>query len=797
MFASLKNRLSSAFAGAISTAVDAQVEKLGLTEYARLWLRDMEGSATAGSVGDPYANVVWVFRCVQSISENCARVPLRWQTIGDQFVESGPLCQLFDNPDPLNDVDGYEFIVATVGHHVLTGDAFWIMDEQIGRRPGRLVVCGQPQMEPILEHGRTGPLVGWKYTEPGMAAVNIPRDQVIRIGGWNPNHRHVGTGPAKAAALSINQDYFAARYNESFFRNDATPGGALTTDRNMPDTQIEQLRTQWNSRHRGIGASHKTAILHNGLTWQSFAPAHSDMLFPDLKKMSRDEILASFGVPPVELGIVEDANRSNSESQREIYWVSRIIPLLKRIESKINGRIAPLFGGNLTAAFDLDEVDVIQEMRNRQIESALDLLPWGVPLNDVIDKFNLGLPTYPHGETAYIGFNVLPVGESVTGPEVDEDEEGGDEGEGVRGCEGDSFGEAAEALERAIETAKENDRREQIWKRWAASWQPIETRYKRRVRGYFNRLKSGVLSRLNDALNEDGSPKDVRVNGCQGGGVKSQRHPITASPTHPLTHSPTHPITPSPHHPLTTKADDSLILSILFDLDTEAAALSELSDPFFADGVGLGGSQIFAEAGHDGTFSLDNRRVQEYLRQKRIRVGGVSRTVHEQLRNKLRLGFDEGRTLAELSQDVRGVMKAGQSRSLTIARTETAQSVSGGRQFGMEQAGTPGKSWLSARDGTVRETHQAAEAQYLNSPIPVDQLFVVGAAQLMFPADPNSGDSSETINCRCVGLPANEADEGQRSIIDRYERTKFLSYGELKSNEPTALAAGQEQGDDS
>jgi hypothetical protein len=62
------------------------------------------------------------------------------------------------------------------------------------------------------------------------------------------------------------------------------------------------------------------------------------------------------------------------------------------------------------------------------------------------------------------------------------------------------------------------------------------------------------------------------------------------------------------------------------------------------------------------------------------------------------------------------------------------------------------KYWLTAEDDRVRPTHYAAGKRYTaDRPIPLDEPFLVGGEELMFPQDP-AGSAAETINCRCVPL---------------------------------------------
>ena len=58
------------------------------------------------------------------------------------------------------------------------------------------------------------------------------------------------------------------------------------------------------------------------------------------------------------------------------------------------------------------------------------------------------------------------------------------------------------------------------------------------------------------------------------------------------------------------------------------------------------------------------------------------------------------------------------------------------------------KGWLATADSRTRRTHLQAHMQYQANPIPVDEPFVVGGSELMYPGDP-AGRPEDTINCRC------------------------------------------------
>lgn len=82
-------------------------------------------------------------------------------------------------------------------------------------------------------------------------------------------------------------------------------------------------------------------------------------------------------------------------------------------------------------------------------------------------------------------------------------------------------------------------------------------------------------------------------------------------------------------------------------------------------------------------------------------------------------------------------------RSLMIARTETGGAANFGNREGAAQTGLKlSKTWISSRDGRVRDEHSFMDGETR----PFNEPYSNG---LMYPGDPG-GSADEVINCRCV-----------------------------------------------
>jgi uncharacterized protein with gpF-like domain len=107
----------------------------------------------------------------------------------------------------------------------------------------------------------------------------------------------------------------------------------------------------------------------------------------------------------------------------------------------------------------------------------------------------------------------------------------------------------------------------------------------------------------------------------------------------------------------------------------------------------------------------------------------------------------------EATTAIEGLLETSRSRANTIVRTELGRVFSTAAQATMEQAvgaGVAGlqKQWRRSGKLHSRPDHDLADGQV----VAVDQPFVVGGEELMFPRDPN-GSAGNTINCGCAQLP--------------------------------------------
>ncbi len=148
----------------------------------------------------------------------------------------------------------------------------------------------------------------------------------------------------------------------------------------------------------------------------------------------------------------------------------------------------------------------------------------------------------------------------------------------------------------------------------------------------------------------------------------------------------------------------------------------------------------------------------------RLKLSQVGADAMYRIQSELTLGM----TGAKKPQDVidavgsnlsdSSIFGSTKNRALAITKHEMGKTFSKASQENMKQANVTlknrlRKQWVHAGHPIrPRETHVAAGEYYADNPIPVDEPFIVGGVELMYPRD-ESAPLEETMNCGCDSQP--------------------------------------------
>jgi len=357
-----------------------------------------------------YGAITWIYACTYAISHNIAGVPIITTDMQGTPRQGSRLANLIARPNPWQ--TGTDLIQGTLTYLELVGNAYWeLVRDGTGKvaqmyllRPDRMKIVPDPHEK----------IKGYLYELRGKKVAFDP-EEILHMKYFNPWDDYYGQGSLTAALQPTILETYAITYNKALFQNGAVPGGVLEAEgKPGPDT-IERLRKEFDKRHKGVTKSGRTAILTEGLKWKEIARSLADMQYKELRKMNREEILASFGVPPVMVGIFEYANYANSMEQKKMMWEETLIPKIGLLEDSINIRLAPYVEPAVKIKFDLSDVPALQMNWEQEANVGERLTKNGLmTINEWREKN--GLEPVPWGDVWWKSFYLVPISSGLLVP---------------------------------------------------------------------------------------------------------------------------------------------------------------------------------------------------------------------------------------------------------------------------------------------------------------------------------------------------------------------------------------------
>jgi HK97 family phage portal protein len=660
-------------------------------------------SSLFSGVTQPYKQHVWVHACVNAIAQNISGVPLLFFTgsrKNKQLVDKGPLVKVMESPNPM--MSGSQLIDASYVFLGITGEAIHILERNNVTEVPKEIWTFHPSRFQHVPDENSGLIRGWIYTR-GSKRIPLEPHEVLFFRYFNPDDDYRGLSPLQAAKLGIDQDYYAAQYNANFFLNSAQPGGVLETSENLVQEEFDRLLAQWNDRHQGVAKGHQVALLEGGLTYKQTGISQRDMEFLEGRKYNREEVMAVYKVPKSELGLYEQINLATAKTMDRVFWTKTLLPKMVLFENILWTQfLSKLAGPEIWAEFDRTAIDALKEDLASLTDTSQKYWSMGVPFDIINETLGLGFPKIPGGDIGYLPFNLAPVG--TANPPVPSAEPS--KAAGSAGASPAILSSSAAAPRLPAPARRDAGN---YWQQYNRLRTALEGKFQGKIKRYFFEQRQLQLQLLAEKL----------------GGKALFNHVNTTKKLDP---------------------DD-----LLFDLEEANAKLKKLAWALYLNIGQEAGQALYVELGVDASeFVIADSAALQVLKTKLIKVTEINDLTRWKLRQTLSEGLEKLESASQLQQRVRDTFNFIESRSLTIARTETGQSMAAARDAAMDQLKVEKIEWGTAGDGAVRDSH-AAQAGMV---VVRGKLFPNGCA---YPCDP-AGAAAEVINCRCVAIPVLEKD---------------------------------------
>jgi HK97 family phage portal protein len=348
----------------------------------------------ASNTPTPYESG-WAYACIRAISNNIAGVPFKLRNSTGKIItdRNDKWFRLFHRPNPL--LNTMQLLwQQTVNKYEIYGQCFWLFNDPMlnpatGSKITRIDVVDSAI--PLWHPDNPAVQIGWRTGV--MQYHDYTFDQCIRFANVSPAGRNNLSvlSPKMIAQTAINLDVEIHNYNQVFFENGAQINGYLQDkgdNGNLDDDEIKKIRDNWEATFGGTGNAHKTPVLTGGLEYIKTGISHKDMDFETLQSVTREEILAIFGVPDSQLSVGNAAYASAKVADRQ-FFTNNLIPKMEYFTSVINSTILYLSG--YQCFFDYTTIEPLKEERGAKMEGAKALFELGYSLNQINTIQQLGM----------------------------------------------------------------------------------------------------------------------------------------------------------------------------------------------------------------------------------------------------------------------------------------------------------------------------------------------------------------------------------------------------------------------
>jgi len=254
----------------------------------------------------------------------------------------------------------------------------------------------------------------------------IPSEDMFHLKALSMNSL-LGLSPIsmarEAIGLAIAQEQLASRWAA----NSAKPSGVLQTDRTLSPEAAARLKDDWKKLHEGLYNAGRTAILEQGLKWESISMSAQDMEFIAARSFQLAEIARIFRVPPHMLGDTQQRMAGNSITQLGQEYLNNSLSTWIEMWEQ---RIPFTFGfseqkDNLFVEFDVDRIlraDI--ETRYTAHKTSLGGAGWDT-VNEV--RASEGKEPIKGGDTVFRPLNTVPADSPAPAPGTSTAEPGSDQ----------------------------------------------------------------------------------------------------------------------------------------------------------------------------------------------------------------------------------------------------------------------------------------------------------------------------------------------------------------------------------
>jgi len=365
-----------------------------------------------GKIRDAYNNNYVIYRGINLLAANIAKLPLRIYRRGEILPEDFILPGGFDLQNPAEDTSLYELLYETSIYFFYRGEWMAYVNLYEGSRRVFDLQVVNPKFMKEKYNKETGKIDGWIFDRN----TYVPNDQLIYVKFLNPDKSR-GLGPVDVVLDEIQTDRDAVEFNKKYFENFGKVGGTLYDDKGeATHEQMKKVVSEFNAHHQGTNSAHKILGLPRGLKYQELSQTMREMEFLESRKDIRDRILTVLGIHKAVVGVTDKVDRAVAETAMRVLWQLTLQPAAIRIENKLNQHLFKRYFPEYRCHFDFTSIEYLRTNRKELLEEAKTYRELGYTINEINARLQLQMEDIEGGvgDMRLVPQNLIPAEDYAT-----------------------------------------------------------------------------------------------------------------------------------------------------------------------------------------------------------------------------------------------------------------------------------------------------------------------------------------------------------------------------------------------
>lgn len=272
-----------------------------------------------------------VFNCVRVLSESVGMLPCRLYKQTGREREPAVTHRIYPllTMAPNGYMTAQEFWELIVACLCLRGNFYAYKVEALGQVTELLPLSPDIVTPKLKDDHSVEYTVNFKRGTRTLTQDEIWHVRLFTLDGL------VGLNPIAYARQTLGAGQAMDNHQAKLFTNGAVTSGVLSTDQALTDEAFDRLKTQFQGEHMGTANAYKPMILEMGLDWKPISLNAKDTQFIESRKLTDAQICGLFRVPPHLVANMEKMTLSNIEHMGMSFVNYSLVPLLTRIEHRI------------------------------------------------------------------------------------------------------------------------------------------------------------------------------------------------------------------------------------------------------------------------------------------------------------------------------------------------------------------------------------------------------------------------------------------------------------------------------